>query len=61
MKKISLLRKSFLAGLIDKGDAGARVFDKRGGEIDSEYLKGKVTGFVGRLEDNVLYTTYVNI
>lgn len=28
---------------------------------DSEYLKGKVTGFVGRLEDNVLYTTYVNI
>jgi len=31
--------------------------------IDSEYLKGRVTGFVGRLEDNVLfiYTTYVNI
>lgn len=30
---------------------------------DSEYLKGKVTGFVGRWEYNVLfvYTTYVNI
>ena len=39
---------------------GGRVFDNRGREIDSEYLKGKVTGFVGRLEDNVLYMTYVN-
>jgi hypothetical protein len=55
MKKIMTTSKGYLKR------EGARVFDKRGGEIDSEYLKGKVTGFVGRLEDNVLYTTYVNI
>jgi len=54
--------KSFLAGVLEKGDERAWVFDKRRREL-IEYLKGKVTGFVGRLEDNVLYiyTTYVNI
>ena len=55
MKKIMTTSKGY------SKREGGRVFDNRGGEIDSEYLKGKVTGFVGRLEDNVLYTTYVNI
>ena len=47
-----------MARVLEKGDEGVRVFDKRGGEIDNEYLKEKVLDLLG---DNVLYTTYVNI
>jgi len=47
--KLSFLKKGcekcFLAGILEKGDDGDGVFDKRGGKlIEGEYLKGKYIG-----------------